>query len=137
MSNSNVYTGERDFFGDPIIHRTNDAWGDILVIDHRCYRNLTFDSICQQSSMHLNRRHILVHEYTRAMMLVLAFIKPRHVTILGLGGGCLLRSLYHILPKCELQAVELRQRVYEVATEFFGIPLSKKVTITIADAKQY
>src|SRR5262249_21924672 len=106
-SNHKVYKGHGD-----IIYRTSDAWGDILVIDDEHYRNLTFDSIYEQSRMDRRNPHSLVYQYTRAMMLVLAFIKPRHATILGLGGGCLLRSLYHVLPKCELHTIELRQRVY-------------------------
>lgn len=135
MSNT-ISSVVRDFFGNLIIHRTKDAWGPILVIDYRQYRNLTFDSLYDQSSMNIKKPHILVHDYTRAMMLVLAFIKPSHATFLGLGGGCLLRSLNHILPDCELHAIELRQRVYEIANEFFGIPVSDKITISIADAKQ-
>lgn len=136
MRNTNIYTSARNFFNDSIVYQTTDRWGDIVVIDHRHYRNLTFNSIYEQSSMDVHNPHILVHEYTRAMMMVLAFIKPHHATILGLGGGCLLRSLCQMLPTCELHAVELRQRVYDVASEFFGIPISKKVTITISDAKQ-
>jgi spermidine synthase len=136
LLNINIFTNERDLFGDPIIYRTNDAFGDLLVIDHRHYRTLTFDSHYEQSSMDLRRSYILVHEYTRAMMLVLAFIKPQHTTILGLGGGCLVRSLHHVLPECELHVVELRQRVYEVATDFFGMPMSNKIKVTISDAKQ-
>lgn len=126
---------DRGFFGALIIHHCADAWGNILVLDHSHYRNLTFNSGYEQSSMDKEKPSILVHEYTRAMMLVLAFIKPRHVTLLGLGGGCLLRSLHHTLPQCKIHAVELRQRVYEVAVEFFGIPENDRITITIADAK--
>ena len=79
----------------------------------------------------------MVHEYTHAMMLVLAFIRPQHAIFLGLGGGCLLRSLNNILPKCKLHAIELRQRVYEVAAEFFGLPSGNNITITISDAEQW
>ena len=125
-----------DRFNDSIIYQTTDAWGDIFVIDHLHYRSLMFDSFYEQSSMNVNKPHVLVHNYTCAMMLVLAFIKPHHVTFLGLGGGCLLRSLYHLLPECKLHIIELRQQVYEVATDFFGIPASKQITVTIADAQQ-
>lgn len=126
-----------DYFGDPIIYQTCDEFGDILVIDRAPYRDLTFDSTYDQSSLDLRNPNSLVHEYTHAMMLVTSFIKPRHVTLLGLGGGCLLRSLYNVFPQCQLHAVELRQRVYEVASEFFGIPVSKKITVTISDAELY
>lgn len=130
-------TPDYDYFGDPIVYRTTDEFGDILVIDRASYRSLTFDSVFDQSCLDLKKPNNLVHEYTHAMMLVTAFIKPHHATILGLGGGCLLRSLHSIWPQCELHAVELRQRVYEVASEYFGIPKSNKITVSIADAEQY
>lgn len=133
MKNNSDY--ERDLFGDSIIYRTTDEYGDILVIDRCPYLNLTFDSMYDQSSMDLRNPHLLVHEYTYVMMLVLAFIKPHHATILGLGGGCLLRSLHRLMPQCQILAVELRQAVYEVASEFFALPASKYITTCIADAK--
>lgn len=135
MSNTHNYINALDVFGD-LVFRTTDAWGDILVIDSRRYRNLTFGSIYDQSSMDRKKPHVLIHEYTRAMVLILAFMKPQHATILGLGGGCLLRSLYHVIPKCKFHVVELRQQVYDVASEFFGMPTSKNITVTISDAKQ-
>lgn len=128
--------GERMSLENLIVYRTNDALGDILVVDDRHYRNLMFDSIFKQSCMDLEKPRMLVYEYMQVMMLVLVFVQPCHVTILGLGGGCLLRSLHHALPKCELHVIELRQRVYEVATEFFGIPASDRIKVTISDAKQ-
>lgn len=134
MTKNNI-TKEYDLYGDPILFRTNDEFGDILVIERSPYRVLTFDSNFDQSSIDLRNPLILVHEYTRAMMLALAFIKPRHAVILGLGGGCLLRSLHNLLPQCEVHAIELRQRVYEVASEFFGIPVNKNINITISDAE--
>lgn len=136
MTKNNT-TKEYDLYGDPILFRTSDEFGDILVIDRSPYRVLTFDSNFDQSSIDLRNPSILVHEYTRAMMLTLAFIKPRHAIMLGLGGGCLLRSLHNLLPQCEVHAIELRQRVYEVAAEFFGIPLNKKISITINDAEYH
>lgn len=137
LSNHTVFTSKWNALGDSIVYRTSDEFGDILVVDRLPYRSLTFNSIFDQSSMDLRKPNSLIHEYTYAMMLVLAFIKPVHATILGLGGGCLLRSLHEIFPKCKLHAVELRQRVYEVALEYFGIPEGENITITTADAEQW
>lgn len=122
-------------FWDRIVYRTKDDFGKIFVLDQRYFRNLTFDSHYEQSSMDTRKEHILTHEYTRAMMLVLLFINPSHATFLGLGGGCLLRSLAHTSPHCQLYAIELRQKVYDVAAAFFGIPSNTK--IVIADANQH
>lgn len=137
MPKHHVFTHSRESLRDAVVFRTKDSFGDILVIDKFPFRSLTFDSFYEQSNIDLRRPNELVHEYTHAMILVLAFIRPKHATILGLGGGCLLRSLNDILPKCKLHAIELRQRVYDVAAEFFGLPSSKNITITISDAEQW
>lgn len=124
------------------IYRTSDEWGEISVVDQGNFRILTFDPVYQknsieQSRIDLENPHKLVHEYTRAMMLVLAYIQPQHATILGVGAGCLIRGLHDIFPQCELQGVELRQQVYEVARQFFKLTINKHIKITIADAMLY
>ena len=128
---------DRDQFGNLIVYRTQDEFGDILVIDCELFRHLTFDSGLTQSSIDLRKPNKLVHEYTHAMVLVTAFVNPRHVTILGLGGGCLLRSISDIWPQSKIHVVELRKRVYEVAVDYFGIPNNKNTTISIMDAEQH
>lgn len=118
-----------------IVLSTSDHIGNILVVDYRQYRVLTFDSVYEQSGYSLEKPHSVVHEYIRIMMLVLGLTTPRHVTLLGLGGGSLLRSLHHHLDKCEFHVVELRAKVFEVAKYYFDIPVDSRVTYTISDAK--
>jgi len=117
-----------------IVHSTSDSLGNILVVDFPRYRVLSFDSIYEQSGYYLEKPYALVHEYTRIMMLALGFIKPTHITLLGLGGGSLLRSLHHCLSDCEFHVVELRPKVYEVAKYYFDIPDDERVQISIEDA---
>ena len=126
---------EKDFFGNPIVYTTKDQWGDIMVIDRKECRVLAFDPVYEQSCIDLKKPHIPVHEYTRIMLLVLAFINPHHITILGLGGGCLLHCLNYLLPRCTLFSVELREKVYQIALDFFRIPTQHNINVLISDAK--
>jgi len=118
-----------------LVHSTSDSYGNILVVDLPRYRVLSFDSIYEQSGFYLERPYALVHEYTRIMMLVLGFMEPRHTTLLGLGGGSLLRSLHHYLSQCDFHVVELRPKVYEVARDYFDIPDDERVWVSIEDAE--
>ena len=118
-----------------IVHSTSDTYGNILVVDYPRYRVLSFDSIYEQSGFYVEKPYTLVHEYTRIMMLVLGFIEPRHTTLLGLGGGSLLRSLHHYLSHCDFHVVELRPKVYEIAREYFDIPDDERVWVSIEDAE--
>ncbi len=63
-------------FRDQIIYRTKDTFSNIFVLDFRHFRNLTFDSNYEQSCMDMRKPHVLTHEYTRVMMLVLALLTP-------------------------------------------------------------
>lgn len=131
----------RDVFWNPrrkipgeIIHSSNDEFGNILVIEYPRYRALSFDSVYEQSAYDILRPYALVHEYTRIMMLVVGLTNPQHVTLLGLGGGSLLRSLHHCLSQCRFHVVELRPRVHEIAKRYFDIPDDERVRVSIGDA---
>ncbi|MBL3556332.1 MULTISPECIES: spermidine synthase [Marinobacter] len=118
-----------------IIHYTRDALGGILVIDYRKHRVMTFDSVFEQSKIDRRKPHLPVHEYSRAMLLPVAFAQPSHVTVLGLGGGVMANALLHLLGDCQVHAVELRPSVLQVAREYFSLPQSANFTVTIGDAR--
>jgi spermidine synthase len=118
-----------------LIYRTSDEFGIILVLDYPRYRVLSFDSMYEQSGFYVEKPYELVHEYTRIMLLALGFITPKHITILGLGGGSLLRSLHYYLDDCEFHAVELRQQVFEIARDYFDTPTDDRIRVSIADAQ--
>lgn len=113
-----------------------DALGDIFVLDEGPHRILTFDYQHEQSRMDLGAPQRLVHEHAQAMMMVLAFREPHRAILLGLGGGCLLRALHHLLPQCQIHAIELRKKIQEIAEDLFGLPEAAQVTISIADARE-
>lgn len=119
-----------------IIHYTRDALGGILVVDYRKHRVMTFNSVFEQSKIDRRKPHLPVHEYSRAMLLPVAFASPQHVTVLGLGGGVMASALLHLLPDCHVHAVELRPRVLEVAREYFGLPDSANLSVTLGDARE-
>lgn len=123
-------------FEGELVHHVRDALGSILVIDYRKHRILSFNSIFEQSKIDRQKPYLPVHEYNRAMLLPVAFRRPRNATILGLGGGVLAAGLNHLLPDCDIHAVELRQAVVDVAKGYFGLPDSRRLKVTVGDARQ-
>lgn len=119
---------------DDIIYFTKDEYGNILVIDDGEYRILNFDSPFEQSSMNVEFPFHLVHQYTQSMLMVLAFVEPQKIALLGLGGGSLLRTLKHVFPECLFNIVEIRQKVVDIATEYFHIPVDERIHITVDNA---
>lgn len=120
-----------------LIHQRQDSWGNIQVLDQAGQRVLSFDSVYEQSRMDLRQQGLLVHQYTRAMLLSMAFAKPAHITLLGLGGGCLLRAMQLIDPYLHIQVVELRKAVVDIAQDYFGLPQLANARIQVADARHY
>jgi len=121
-----------ELFIEPMINGailTHDQWGDIMVLEKKDYRILAFDPIYEQSCINIKLPHIPVHEYTRIMLFALAFVRPEKITLLGLGGGCLLNTLNFLLPKCSFYAIELRETVINVAKEYFALPIGTHVKI--------
>lgn len=123
-----------DEYGN-IRYFTEDEFGKLFVIDYGDSRVLNFDSPFEQSCLSIKHPYKLVHQYTQSMLLVLAFIQPSNITLFGLGGGSILRTLHHMLPDCFFKVIELRQKVVDIAFEYFFIPSDdKRLDILVTDA---
>ncbi|MGC8120251.1 spermidine synthase [Marinobacter sp. VGCF2001] len=118
-----------------IVHVANDRYGNILVIDDRKHRVLSFDSVFEQSKILRRAPHIPVHEYSRAMLLPAAFSRPDHITVLGLGSGVVAQGLHRLFPGAHIHVVELRSKVHDIAREWFAFPDDPRLNVTIADAR--
>lgn len=119
------------------LFRCKDEMGLILVTQRGGKRVLSFGTGLEQSSVLMERPACLSHEYTQTMLLGLLFVEARHITLLGLGGGGLVHCLSHFYPQCQLQVVELRQQVIEVAKNWFELPQTEQIALYCGDAARY
>jgi spermidine synthase len=110
----------------------------IEVRENSQYRWLTFDNGVIQSAMSLREPNRLVLPYTGVMLAPLIFNStPLQATLLGIGGGGLIRYLRHYLPDMHLHAVDLSPAVVETAKSHFSLPaLDSHFEITIVDARE-
>jgi spermidine synthase len=120
------------------IHRVYDEYGPIRVFEDGPLRYLAFSEDSQQSALNLNDPGTPVFHYIQAMLLSLLYEpSPKHVTLLGLGGGSLVHSLRRYDPALEIAVVELRQQVHSVARHYFALPDDSLVQVHIDDANLY
>lgn len=119
------------------IFRTQDEQGSIIVYEHRNFRILTFDSICEQSKIRIDDPFCIEHEYARAMLLPLLQASPARATLLGLGGGSLATCLFHAFPGIQILAVEWRQAVIDVAYQYFDLPQDARLVVKQGDARAW
>lgn len=111
-------------YGDGrLVHQAQSDEGVIEVVDSGDSRSLHFGTHPRQSSMRISDPAYLDLSYTQAMMGALLLNPvPRRVLVVGLGGGSLVKFLLHHFPRCQIDVVEYRQDVIDVAHQFFGLP---------------
>jgi len=81
--------------------------------------SLQFDEWATQSEMSIDDPDELVIPYTRVIMsFLLLEPSPRHVAMIGLGGGSLAKYCYRYLPGADITAVEINPAVIALRNEF-------------------
>ncbi|MEJ0040406.1 MAG: fused MFS/spermidine synthase [Gammaproteobacteria bacterium] len=96
--------------------------GRPFMIDFGGIRNLFFTLDAVQSSMRMDDPNALVAPYTRKMMAFLLFRPaPRHVLMIGLGGGSLAKFCYRHLPHTRISVVEISAEIIALR-DHFAIP---------------
>lgn len=112
--------------------------GRPFVLDRGHLRFLYFDEKSVQSVMRIDAPLELLFGYTRAMMAFL-FLKPspRHLLLIGLGGGSLLKFCYHYLPDTHITVLEIDADVIALRKHFCIPDDNHRLRIICADAVQY
>jgi len=110
-----------------------------LLVDDGNHRALYLeigDSV--QSEMRLDDPIALVCDYTRKMMGFLLFCpQPRHILMIGLGGGSLLKYCHRHLSQTRVTAVEIDANVIAMRSHFQIPPDDARLTIAHADGAQH
>jgi spermidine synthase len=109
-----------------------------LVRTRRGRRTLEFAPGDIQSEMLLARPDALVLDYQRAMMgFVLFAARPRHIVMVGLGGGSLAKFCHHHFPDARITVIELRADVIALRNAFHVPPDSARFTVVHGDAADW
>jgi len=119
-------------------YRARDKFGEIRVAERGLIRFLYFGHDTQQSATLKGHTHALIMKYAQAMSLVLLFNPaPARVLIIGLGGGSLVNFLLATFPSTQVDVIELRPTVVEIAHTYFDVPRNHpRLTITIGDVHE-
>jgi spermidine synthase len=114
------------------------AYDKPFVIDDGAVRRLYFDLAFVQSEMTIKRPYALNFAYTRKMMACLLFIpRPRHIVIVGLGGGSLIRFCHRHVARARITAVEIDPQVIAFG-DLFELPRQDgRFALVQADAVEY
>jgi len=109
-----------------------------LVRTRRGRRTLEFAPGDIQSEMLLARPHALTLAYLRAMMCFVLFVpRPRHIVMVGLGGGSLVKFCYRHFPDARITVLELRADVIALRDTFHVPRDDARLHIVRADAADW
>ena len=109
--------------------------GRPFAFDHGDIRTLHFDEHVIQSAMRISAPQQLLLSYTRAMMAFLLFLpQPRHVVMIGLGGGSLAKYCYANLPGTRISVLEVDADVIALRRTFLVPDDDERFCIIHADA---
>jgi spermidine synthase len=124
-----------------LIHSEKSLYRQVLVYEDSTSRCLCFTHLCslgRQSCIDLRRPDHLIFEYTQ-MMLGALYLKPepQNVLVIGLGGGTLPLTLEKLLPKADIDAVEVDPAVVRVAQRYFGFRSDARLHVFEQDGRAY
>jgi spermidine synthase len=101
-------------------------------------RTLEFTPGDVQSEMLLARPEALTLAYARAMMSFALFVpRPRHIVMVGLGGGSLAKFCHRHFPRARITVIELRADVIALRGQFHVPPDDERLAVVHADAADY
>ncbi|MBA4371402.1 MAG: hypothetical protein C0402_00925 [Thermodesulfovibrio sp.] len=110
-----------------IVCQVRDRFGEISIADYHGVRSLYFGDGVMQSCLSLDQPHMLLTDYSKAMMSTLAFRrKPGSILLIGLGGGSLVHFLLQACPDSSLDVVEVSEEVISLAREYFFLPAENR-----------
>ncbi len=113
----------RLYYGGEVVHQAQSDDGMIEVVDSGDMRSMHFGTLPRQSSMSLRTPHTLELTYTQAMMACLIINPdPKRILVVGLGGGSIVKFLLYHFPDCQIDVIEYRQDVIDVAQAYFNVP---------------
>jgi spermidine synthase len=127
-----------------VIYEFQSQYQFITVLDTASgYRQLIFDGKLDgrdpiQSEMKLSDHFDLPQPYARYIMAALPLVKnPKHILIVGLGGGSMQRYLYRLLPDAKIETAELDPAVVKVATSYFFLKEDARQIVHVDDGRKF
>lgn len=90
-----------------------------------------------QSRMELDNPLHLLSPYSQLVMLSLLWnARPKHIYIIGFGGGRIPMVMHHALPETIVECAEIDRDVVDVACRFFGVGKDTRLKIAIQDGRK-
>ncbi len=126
--------------GERVLISRHSAFNKIVVTeDEEGFRILRFGEVgARQSMVKLGEPGHLELEYARLIPACLAFVEaPRHILLVGLGGGSLPAFFHLHFPEMMVDVVEIDEVVVDVARTHCGFHTDGRLHVFVEDGRDY
>lgn len=124
-----------------VIHRERSLYRNIVVTQEGSLRCLEFTTRREehnQSCVDLVKPKRLVFAYVRMVMAgLLLDPHPRHILVVGLGGGTIPATLATLFPEARIDVAEIDPAVDRVARKYFAFRETPHMKVTISDGRVF
>jgi spermidine synthase len=124
-----------------LLHEERSLYRQVLVYQDQGNRCLCFTRQCtigRQSCQSLAHPDRLVFAYGKMMLgSLLMAPAPKHVLVIGLGGGTLPRALLKLVPGVDIDVVEIDPAVVRVASNYFDFNAGPQVHVIVEDGRTF
>ena len=126
---------------DTTLHQERSLYRNIFVNqdgDERCLLFRARRGLGRESCRLMSNPDKLVFEYTQMMLAGLYLDpQPKHILIIGLGGGTIPSALQALVPSAQLDVVELDDAVNRTARQYFNFTPAAGTHVTIEDGRVF
>jgi len=129
---------------DRIVYEVRSQYQLITILDTaNGYRQMIFDGKLDgtdaiQSEMNLANPNELMLSYARHIMTALPVVeKPERILIVGLGGACMQRYLYELLPDATIETAERDPEVRDIAARYFFFKEDDRQIVHMGDGRKF
>ena len=122
------------------LYSVKSLYRNITVTEEDGLRCMKFgrNVLARQSCVQLSDHDKLVFNYTKMMMASLYLNPdPKHVLIVGLGGGTLPSALQKLFPNARIDVAEIDPAITEVAKKYFYFTPNSKMQVAEEDGRVF
>ena len=127
-----------NLFDEQDLSHDNSRNSSLIIREDSDALTLYFNESDVQSAMNKHAPDKLMVSYTRTMMRCLSLkTRPRHIGMIGLGGGSILKYCYHRLPDTTISVAEINPEVIALRDRFLLPKDDHRLTVFREDGADF
>lgn len=124
---------------EKVIYHARNDFGDVYVVGNNFYRCIKTDlatDVVQSCYDVWNKKNSTAYVDVLARSITMTPQLPRHILVLGLGGGSIVQLLRMRLPDAHIDAVDINPLMVDIAQKYFDLP-TNNIDVYVEDGYRF